>query len=541
MFKYSKTRMLYYNNKPSKLKLDTLTDFKYTKPFKQKPTSTVTIAIPNTEANGHNWQTIPYNQLGLYLTEGEMQCLVENCSEITFKSAEITVSNIIPLAKIPASQNSTSLSFNNTIYSMIVIEDTNYVGVANQIGLSDIPHVFFRTFDGVSAADAVTRTSLSVHELLFKIPYCYPNENGDYTDNDVGKITVPVNINGIVPGKTTVNNLNISSADKNTFLCDYKTLIDCYIPEFLQNNDKVYILYPGENQFVHKYTPTNNKYNTIDLNGPHFDELINNLDLRFATLQNNNMSNPNVNFGLIHPFPQCKGFPLDTADMYTTTEITEAANGATLNQAQVNAQIFNKFMLLEELLFKRDYDDAFTDICPKYFIKGCPIVDSDNSLVNHEFHGLFTWTMEIETKPRLMANTNRLQWAMTYQMLEKYIDKPDLSFTGTNYNAFKHRVKYTRNFAKKPMLTRPSTSAALKLRQTSDNTTLNDVEKDVLINTRTGNKLTLNPTQFKDIINASTSAHDDETDPSFYTRRLPHVGMNTGFSLEAGLGPQAPI
>lgn len=529
--------MIYFANNPSKLKINTIDDFQFAKPYKQAPTATIGVQIPG---NLHNWHNVPLNQLGFYMTEAEMQCMVENFDEVSFKSVKCIISNVIPLAKYASTTNSTQLSFNNTIYSLLAQDRTNYVGVRN--GMPDLQslNVFSRTFDGVSANDAQERVSFPVHPITFKVPWPYADTNDTFND-DNSKTTVPIDVNNIKPYATANNipkDINFDNVnDLDDMKLTFTNLIDCYIPEFLQNNEEVYILYPGENQYIYEWGPSNNKYNTIELHGPHFDELMNSSDIRFQIMQNNNLRNPIHAFAMIEPFPQAKGFDLDYPDIFSSRDqgfIPSGVPTSTRNQSRLLELMQN----LQELWFKRDYDDSFCDIMPKLFIKGCPIVASDNNLVPHEFLCLTTWELQIEGKDRLRMHSNRLQWAMTYHHVEKYINQLDVASTAKN--KFSYRNMYTKGFPKKPTLLSRRCNAKLKMLTTHEDTALEaeSISQDV---GRNNNKLLIDPYNYKTQVAADADQIvDDQISAAVFKRKLPYTGMNVGFENLTGFSANKP-
>lgn len=136
----------------------------------------------------------------------------------------------------------TQLSFNNTIYSLIYdLHDTNFVSPKAVFSDESAALDFCTTFDGASFADKSKRTLLPVNGLNYEVP-ATGNKlmiNDDTTKRDSPCVTVQY-------GKNTEYKLT----EPNSFEEQSATedeLKKAYLPRFLQDNQNVKLLYPGEN------------------------------------------------------------------------------------------------------------------------------------------------------------------------------------------------------------------------------------------------------------------------------------------------------
>lgn len=412
---FSKTRIFYYDNEPSQLKIFDTSDLVIEVPNSSASYPFLSVGIPPEK---HNWSTVPVNAYGLYCTFAELQSLVENNDSFCPEKIEITIGHTIPLAKYPSTANSTQLSFNNTIYSLICVNEDGYIGMASFVNDDEIAQIV-RTFDGQSALDAKTRATLPKRHLWFRIPY---------TQLHVTDVDRPTDPAIDIPTTTTGQRATVLP---DTFRLDYaqniKQLIDSYIPELLQNNDNVFTLYPGENQFQKDFSNFTPEFATIDCSGPAFNETVWQLDTRFATLQNRDCTGREPNNVLSLPVLfQLKGNNNDTIG-YISSE-----SGDPKIQ-------FDKMI---DIWFNRPGDKCYSPNMPKIFIKGVPILDGSNNLVPHTFCCTVTWTLHVSTTPRSNMNTNRLQWRMTYPYLRAKYDQANQKII-TDYI-------HQGNFAKKP-------------------------------------------------------------------------------------------
>lgn len=415
---FSKTRILYYDNKPSSAVIGNYTNFLVEIPEISKSYPYLSVGVP---ANIHNWSYIPLNSYGLYCTFGEIQSLVENNDSFTPVKLEVTLGHTIPLARYPSTANSTQLSFNNTIYSLIATEEKGYIGVSSYLQNDEIQDVV-RTFDGVSATDGTTRAVLPKRNMFFRIPYHnLPTTVQNTFTNE--SISLPTSIGGLVATAVT-------DAHRFEYSQTIAQLIDSYIPELLQNNDEVYTLYPGENQFQKSVDNINPEYCALDCSGPSFNETIWQLDQRLNTLINRDITGRSANNVLALPII----FNLRGNNDDTLPATIEAPTAVTQD-------VSTNWAKLNDICFNRNASNDYNTLLPKIFIKGVPIVDSDNSLVPHTFCCTITWTLTVDCTPRSNMNSNRLQWRITYPYL-----RANQAANGTITNQYIAMG----NFAKKP-------------------------------------------------------------------------------------------
>lgn len=422
---FSKTRIFYYDNQPSISKIDDTSDLTIERPQPDAGYNYLSVRYPGTT---HNWSYIPVNAYGLYCTFAEIQALVENNDSFTPKEIEITVGHTIPLARYPSTANSTQLSFNNTIYSLIACEEDGYIGLSSYLQDGEVVD-FIRTFDGVSASDATTRSSLPKRDWWFRIPY--------HELNVTNSATAPTNVNYTVPLSATSLT---AKAIPTTNLLDYgmniKQLIDSYIPELLQNNDEIYTLYPGENQYQKNITSFDDVYCTLDVSGTCFNETLYAQDQRLNCMINRTITGRSAANVLSLPVIfNLRGNNNDFVPSNLNSDF-ETTDTLALQRADLNK--------LFDIYYNRRGGKDYTPTLPKIFIKGVPIVDGDNNLVPHTFCCTITWTLKVETVPRSNMNTNRLQWRMTYPYLHQSI---------TDAGAIVSTYAHMGNFAKKPFKT----------------------------------------------------------------------------------------
>ena len=415
---FSKTRIFYYDNEPNKAVVGVYDDFIIEVPEITASYPYLTVGIPGAV---HNWSTIPTNAYGLYCTFAEIQSLVENNDSFVPKAIEIVIGHTIPLARYPSTTNSTQLSFNNTIYSLIAENDDNYISTKTTLIASEI-QAFARTFDGVDATSTGgTRATLPKRPMFFRIPYhSLPTTAVDRPTNE----TLPIPTAANTSTATTVNDTNRFEYGQTI-----AQLIDSYIPELLQNNDKIYTLYPGENQYQKEINSLDPKYCAIDCSGPSFNETVWQLDQRLNTLINRDITGRTADSILALPVIfQVKGNNDDTIP-------------ANLYDGSTQANLNSNWSRLTDIYCGREITDDYSTIIPKIFVKGVPIVDGTNNLVPHTFCCTITWTLHVECTPRSNMTTNRLQWRMTY---------PYLRALQTSSNILTTQYVHQGNFAKKP-------------------------------------------------------------------------------------------
>lgn len=415
---FSKTRIFYYDNAANTTKIGDYTGFTIERPYKEQSYPYLTVKVP---ATLHGWSYIPLNSYGLYCTFAEIQSLVENNDSFVPEKIEITLGHTIPLAKYPSTANSTQLSFNNTIYSLIATSDDGYIGVNQYIQDNEIESLV-RSFDGVSAGDALTRVTLPKRDIFFRIPY------HSLTTSDV---TGPTNQNVDVLSDHTVSATRVPllKAQKLEYAQMIDQLIDSYIPELLQNNDNVYTLYPGENQFQREFSGFDPKYCALDCSGPSFNETVWQLDQRLNTMINRDFTNRTAANVLSLPL------------LFNLKGNNNDSNPDNFNVDGTAAQKEQNWYKFTDIYNNRKAIDDYTAHLTKIFIKGVPIVDQTNSLVPHTFCCTITWNMYVKCNPRSDMQANRLQWRMTYPYLRQA-----LAQNGTITSQYVSQG----NFAKKP-------------------------------------------------------------------------------------------
>lgn len=376
--KFSKTRIVYYENEWNAITSSTIGNLPISNVDANQANKAYRIVTqPGDGTNGHNWHTVPINKWGLYVTPAEFYSLYENNDSFTPVEINITIGHAIPIARYASTTNSTQLSFNNTIYSLIYdLQQTDMVTHSSYWTSPTTATNFFRSFDGADYANN-QRVLLPKTNILFKIPYqMQPYESGATEFPRNNTYPVPQNITWDTSATTTTVNVQpMSDAE----------LINSYYPEFLQDNSNVKALYPGENQDVYVYNNENNKHATIDTNAMKFGEMWQNLDLR--------------NFGMNSDYPFPEGalmdmfvYPQIRGPIYQSDGSLTSVNGNTSEHIR-----FENYKRFEN---NYDYSSYFTDGMPKKFIKGIPILDGTNALVPHSFCATMTWTITVKVNPR---------------------------------------------------------------------------------------------------------------------------------------------
>lgn len=447
ILKFSKTRLCYYQNNNSTLKRGVYTGFKINDPAITRFHDFKSVSVPGvpsgTATVGHYWHELPTNLYGLYATFGEMQAVIFNSGSITPKKINIDVSNTIPLSRIPSGTGtSTVLSFNNTIPTFIHEHRDHYFKTDAQIDSTyeSMMSTLFRTFDGVSAANATDRIQLPQPDWVFRIPFPMDSFSDDLSivppqpDPGMTGNFEYIKINGAdatLVGSTAFRPNLSYNKDLNLTLND---IIDAHIPEPLQNNDDTFVLYPGENVYSFSYAPSNNKLCTIDLSGPNMFTTLMDNDVRMQNIINHDRSIPEDDILMNNVFPQYFGNP----DLILRTfsgannfdEFLRNINGST-DISTLKGPLLNTLRSLYYSLTtsynitsnKVTSGEYFTDPIPIVLIKGCPIVDNTNALVPHEFLAFVTWSLEIEVTDNPMAKSSRLQWALTSKDIKRYISE----------------------------------------------------------------------------------------------------------------------
>lgn len=402
--KFSKTRIVYWESNRSSLKLPVNAN---TLPVEvtllaDNPALPYRIASvigkdATTVTTGHQWHTIPYNQYGLYCTPSEINALYENSNSFTPISVNYVIGHTIPLSRT-ATSSTTQLSFNNTIYSLICdLPGQDHITIGNEFGTVQDFSNFCRTYDG-SRYDNLERAVLPTPPILFKVPRV--KSEGTYWPALPGQS---------VPAITT-NYKNFEWATGLPQGYTQNGAVNAYLPELLQNNSMVKVLYPGENQDMFQLDLSSYKlFSTIPCDSINFNETFANLDSR-ASLINTNLAFPSSLISFMTLVPQLRG----PQDLFVDTTDTPYANiiGAT----GTDTQKLSKVLWSEVLQSKNGmtHDNCFTEPLPYKFIKCLPIMAQDNNVVNHTICGTVTWTIEIETTDRLYKNINPYKWEMLW-------------------------------------------------------------------------------------------------------------------------------
>lgn len=478
----SKSRIVYYQNQACTLK--------------NTEESWNNISVVNCDANPaiqlctvpgtlHNWHQIPTNTWGLYATINELLCMYENNSHIQPVKCTVSISHCIPLAKYPGTANTTQLSFNNTIYSLIYdLKDTDYVQpntiFENQIKADN----FYRSFDGASYADNST-VVLPKPDLTYKIPAAaidtandLPQEQYNFTAYTPGRSDNPAKFN------TGNNTINMGDINLPLKAADIKKL---YYPEFLQDNSNVKVLYPGENIDVFEFENENNAYGGIDTSGIEFGATFQTQDVRNFHGNSTTLKHYEYFYTNMDVFPNLKG---------TSSSSRNFGIGGKVSEVEFNAQAINGYK----------YDNKFTTTIPSKFIKGMPILDSDNNLVPHSFQCVLTHTLTIKCTPRESVIPRPLQWGYVVPLHEKVAGqdgkfKYQMSFkTLMPFKPLRHTI-----YSDYKMRLRPNTWADsvdlknLKARVLSSHELDPDFEKDNFVEIKShryaANTYPVNPTK----------------------------------------------
>lgn len=363
---FSKSRLVYYNNDPANI-VDTDADWKKITVTNSNASSAYKICtVP---ADMHNWHQVPTNTYGLYASFNEYMLMLENFQHIQPVSCNVSVSHCVPLAKYPGTANTTQLSFNNTIFSLVYdLYDTDMVQASTVFPNKNTASYFYQSFDGSNFQDR-KRVLLPKNPIQYKIPY--PEELNSTT----------------------------AKVEKNNDL-----LKRAYYPDFLQDNTNVKALYPGENIDIFNFSNDENAYGGFDTGNLHFGENFTNFDIRAWDSNKNIQVNPKI--ALNHDvFPSLRG---------------PTSHDAT------NETIGNSH--LRDLAYKHEasytYNDKFTRTIPQKFIKGLPILDADDNLVTHSFLTILTHTLTIKVTRRPDYMPRPLQYGYLLPQLFVSIDDP---------------------------------------------------------------------------------------------------------------------
>lgn len=277
---------MYYDNEQNKIMEGECSNFQFSELRIDMSIPMLCIIIPS---NLHNWQTVPVNQYGLYMTFAEIQSLIFNFSNVTPKNISFKMSHTIPLAKFPQAGGTTSLAFNNTLYSIIYENHDNYICLNNCLIVKEL-QTMHASFEGNTPADSNNKKlSFPKNEMFFNIPYDFANTTFDHNNEEL-------NYNGFIDkefysldmdlgsnlGNIPVNKLKeIFKNEKTNEVANFVDLITAYLPNILQDNDNCYVLYPGENQYNFSYKPKDHETYTMYTGMQAQNENYHDVDQRF--------------------------------------------------------------------------------------------------------------------------------------------------------------------------------------------------------------------------------------------------------------------
>lgn len=368
---FTKTRMVYYDNQVNTLTRTNVNTAITLNTFDAKD-HTQGYGVARLKGTTHNWSFIPINKYGLYMSANEFYYLFHSASKIIPKHMKVCLGHTVPIAKYPGTANTTQLSFNNTIYSLIYeLSDLSNVNTEAEFASTDDFIDFRRTYDGAKYSNG-HRNNLTKPDVIYKFPdYALALNSLPYTS------TVKFAA-GTAPGSTTI------VPDQDVSLTRLEIAQE-FIPEFLKDNNNVYVLYPGENQYEYEETIGTSDYVTIDCNAQQFNESQGVLDIRGGYHVNSDAAfkeNDHL-YQEIVPRVRYNGFLPDDDSAPNPNDL----------------KIVGKRRL--DQYYNQD-TGCLSDRGPlKIFIKGNPILDESNNLVSHTFQALITWTLNVDIIPRI--------------------------------------------------------------------------------------------------------------------------------------------
>lgn len=360
---FRKTRIVYYENDINKLTI-TNAATNVTSSTPNDNDTTLGYVVCRVKGADHNWFKVPINQWGLYVKENEWVSLQYNNKMIIPKHMKVSLGHSIPTAKYPSgSGTTTSLSFNNTIFSLIY-ENHDTINVIGDQSFADLDSLttFTRTYDG-GRADNLQRNLLPKPDILYKVP----DYRNSATDDSAYTQLVTT-----LPGTPTVP---LTAVVDEAFELTKNELKLAYLPEFLLDDSNVSVLYPGENQYIYNYDIPDNDANKVDMSAGQFNEAFSSMDHRSQYRFNSNLANNTVNnnMSLLNKIvPRVRN-----------TNLTRATNADSISRRRDDIY-FNQSM-------------GFIQDGPhEVWIKGCPILDPSNNLVSHSFLCTVTWELTVE-------------------------------------------------------------------------------------------------------------------------------------------------
>lgn len=455
---FSKTRRIYYSNELSKTS-------------DESPGSSSILHQDGSPNYGvgklpgsiHNWHHIPMNHYGLYMTTAELQDLLENSDSFTPISAKAVIGHTVPLSQYPGATGTLQLSFNNTIYSLIYhLRANDMVAVMNDFATIADFYNFCRTYDGnrYKASTTQQRVELPKPDLRFKFPRPdYIDAISGSANNSAGyarEITVVKGMNDGVPVATITSYLGRTTdqyksfSEYNTYTADMplteEDLRVGYQPEFLQDDENLNALYPGENIDEHTIAPKPSELYTVKNGEQLFNQLWTNRDIR-ALFKNSNFHYADALYLFMNLFPECRGpytnFRRNTTlDRLIDTPDNYAGSASGTDTAQLNATIMAENILHN--LTGLTYASLWTDTLSHMFIRGNEILDPTGSLIPHTFQATVNWSVVINVvmpmpKP-IGANPVPWKWIKVYRTAQKVIT-PGATLADDTVSM---RVKYTK-------------------------------------------------------------------------------------------------
>lgn len=419
LLKFSKTRVVYWDANPSALKLPANANTIPDGVGLYVDNKVAPYMVYQISPNKHNWHIVPYNHFGCYMNPAELNAVYENSNSFYPKSCSMIIGHTIPLTK-NATANSTQLSFNNTIYSLIYdMPGNDHVTAGTGFNNAQEADAFFRTFDGSKATD-LKRNLLPSPLILFKVPRVKNEKSFDviqrpYEENKENPQYKPFyeESKGLEQGYTQAS------------------MVNAYLPEIMQDNHNVKTLYPGENQDTFHVDLTPYKtYSTIACDSLNFNETFANIDVRAAQI-NSNTAFPNSLFLWMSIVPSMRG----PTDMFSFQDVglvdTPYCSKMDINTAQTTLEGQN-FALWSEILKSHHgerHESTFLPPLPNKFIKCLPIMAQDDVAIAHTICGTVTWFIEIECTERMYKHINPYKWEMVWPMrylVNKKFDKDGL-------------------------------------------------------------------------------------------------------------------
>lgn len=427
---FCKTRICYWENEANNINAGN-----YAAKIQSNTTDTNDFTnlykVCRVEGKDHNWHIVPTDIWGLYCSSAEFMSMMENFSSFTPVNIKVTIAHTIPLAKYAGSTNTTQLSFNNTIFSLTyILNDTDNVSTSTTFPASiDDAYDFFRTFDGSSFKDN-TRALLPKVDIFYKVPNAVNEDNTDGNQNQPNSLIYPIkNTAGTTMPGNVIREMagtgqTIEFEPLRQAVIDNNNLKLAFYPDFLQDTGNVKALYPGENQDQFTYTCKNTTAATINCESLAFNQSYKSADERAYGMN----SNVFVDHRMLlnnRLFPRMRGPQQHRA--------TQGLDPTLKDQAYLNDVGFEDFTI---------------DGCPKWFLKGVPILDPDNSLVPHSFMGTIVWELECEGTPKPLSIPRTLRWGHLYPEVTQYID----TLSGTTGQTGTSRVmqRYMNTWPKRP-------------------------------------------------------------------------------------------